>query len=66
MDEYREYIKRELSDIKADVKNIETTLVKIQVNVARIQTETRIKTAFFGLLGGFIPALGVAIYFLLS
>jgi len=65
-DEYRDYIKSEIADIKQDVKDIQTTLVGIQVDIARIQTETRIKTAFYGTLGGVIPAVGILIYFLLS
>ena len=63
-DEYREYIKTEIADIKTDVKDIQVTLVGIQIDIARIQTETRLKTAFYGTLGGILPALGVLIYFL--
>lgn len=59
-------IETELADIKSDIKNIETTLVTIQLDVARIQVETRLKTSLYGFLGGAFPALGVAIYFLLS
>lgn len=63
-DEYRQYIKAEITDIKNDVKEIQTTLIGIQIDIARIQTETRLKTAFYGTIGGIIPAIGVAIYFL--
>ena len=59
-----EYIKAEITDIKKDVREIQGTLVGIQVDIARIQTETRLKTAFYGTIGGIIPAVGVAIYFL--
>ncbi len=65
-DEYREYIKTEISEIKEDVKNIQATQVIIQIDIARIQTETRIKTAFYGTLGGILPAIGIVIYFVLS
>ena len=54
--DFDEYIKESIDDMKDDIKNIEDTLVTIQVDIARIQTETRIKTAMFGLLGGLIPA----------
>ncbi len=64
--EYREYIKAQIGDIKDDVKDIQTTLVGIQIDIARIQTETRLKTAFYGTLGGIIPAIGVLVYFLLG
>ena len=60
------YIKAGMDELKADVKNIEATLIDIQLDVKAIQIETRQKTAIYGILGGFIPALGVAIYFLLS
>ena len=65
MDEYREYIKADIAEIKTDVKDIQTRLRGIEVTLAEIRTETRIKTAFYGLMGGLLPAIGVLIYFLL-
>lgn len=66
MDEYREYMKAEISDIKTDVKEIQKRLRGIEVSIAEIKTETRLKTGFYGMLGGILPALGVLIYFLLG
>ena len=65
MDEYREYMKAEISEIKTDVKDIQTRLRGIEVALAEMRTEARIKIAFYGTMGGLLPAIGVLIYFLL-
>ncbi len=66
MEEYREYIKQQLGDIKSDIKSIEATLVTIQLDVGNLKTITGGRMTFYGIVGGFIPAVAVAVYFLLS
>ena len=78
-EEFQRHTLSELKDLRKGQERLrkegrdrhDKTLIQfgeIAVSIAEIKTARKfnIKTAFFGVLGGFLPALGVLIYFLVN
>lgn len=62
-----ERIENDVRDTKSDVSVIRThDIPAIQVEIAEIRTANTIKASLYGVAGGFIPALGLLIYWLVS
>ncbi len=58
-------VSEDVSAVKKEVSAVRTKdIPKLQVDVASIQTERKVTAGIYGAIGGFIPALGVLIYYL--
>lgn len=60
-------IKSDIGFVKTDIKAVrEKDIPDIRVAMAEISTELKIKASVYGIMGGFIPSLGMLIYFLIN
>lgn len=60
-------VKQDLITVKGEISAVRVTdIPNINVEIAQIKTEQRIKASVYGLFGGFIPATGVLIYWYLN
>lgn len=64
--EYRRLILDKLEVIGQDVKLNRAQIARMEVDMASLKTQARIQSAFYGVLGGAVAAIGAVLLQLLS
>lgn len=58
-------VKLDISHVRAEITAVRTDdIPSIRIEITEIKTENRIKQTVYGILGGFIPAVGLLIYYI--